>query len=133
MVPSMFYKLGLGFAGQTLFREKFYLRTILLTPEKLLSQNLAAWFSQYGSVTRSKKTVRLSTDQALRAEVELLQVVLQKNFNLFFTIQKAHLGKNKIQNYRLFLNRKQVPLLIDIIKPYLEPLTYSKFEFFLDL
>jgi hypothetical protein len=57
--------------------------------------------------------VRLSTDQALRAEVELLQVVLQKNFNLFFTIQKAHLGKNKI------------PLLIGI--------TYSKFEFFLDL
>lgn len=123
----MFYKLGLDFTGRALFREKFYFKTILSAPITSLPLSLAEWVSQCGTFSVSKKNLRLSTDQALKAEVELLQVLLQQNFNLFFTIHKAHIGKkSKKQNYRLFFNQKQTKLILSIIIPYLEPTTCSK-------
>lgn len=117
----MFYKLGLDFTGRALFREKFYFKTILSAPITSLPLSLAEWVSQCGTFSVSKKNLRLSTDQALKAEVELLQVLLQH------TIHKAHIGKkSKKQNYRLFFNQKQTKLILSIIIPYLEPTTCSK-------
>lgn len=82
----------------------------LLTP-----LGLAHWIMQDGSFHKISKGVVLCTDSFTKVEVELLQSVVQKNFNLICTIQKAP-GKNL--NSRIYISAKSLPILRKLVQSH---------------
>jgi hypothetical protein len=124
-VTTMFYKLGLDLNGNSLVKTKFYMDSLLENLDKISPKLFAEWFSQNGCFQK-RSGVFLSAPNLTLTQVELLLVILEKNFKLNFKIHKAAINKNGDQQYRLRLSKSQVHLLIPIIKPFMDPSMHYK-------
>lgn len=152
VVPSMFYKLGLNCASKPALMnlKKAPAITVLkknrlkrlransdcdgmemklfleLTEPLIKLKAFVKWFERCGSFIQRDQAVRLSTQEAEKDLLAKAQLVLQKDLNLFFKLQKHHVNKAGKTNYILYLPKNQVPLLVTLIKPFLNPIFYYK-------
>ena len=86
--------------------------------EWLSARALAVWIMDDGGV--SGQGFKLSTESFTREEVELLKMGLRERFGLCFTVQKH---KDK---WILYLTKKQLGLLAEIVKPFMLPCMHYK-------
>lgn len=127
-------KLNFHFSFATLalpcFNELYELFYISASRKKIIPNNiielltpisLAYWIMDDGSFTGSG--LKLHTNAFSIEELKLLVEVLKKNFNLIVTIQISN--KEKLQ-YNLYISKKQMPLLIEIVKIYIHPMMLYK-------
>lgn len=77
----MFYKLGLDLNGNSLVKTKFYMDSLLENLDKISPKLFAEWFSQNGCFQK-RSGVFLSAPNLTLTQVELLLVILEKNFKL---------------------------------------------------
>lgn len=114
IIPFMLYKLGLDNMGNLPSKP---LKNIVNRINELTPITFATWFIKNGSFNKRDKCVILGSDGCSQEETLKLQTLLKEKFNLFFTIHGQ---------FRLYLPRKQVPLLIRILKEHLNPKFWYK-------
>lgn len=101
----------------------FYLNGVKIIPNNigdlLTPLALAHFIMQDGSYHKVSKGVTLCTDSFKKEEVELLLSVLEKNFNLICTIQKA--PNNKLNRFRIYISAKSLPILRTLVQSHFHP------------
>ena len=99
-IYEMFYKNGRKIINSNI---KLYLTPLAL----------AIWISDDGCWVKSG--VRIACNSYYLEEVKLLVYILNENFNLICTIQKLS-NKDK---YSIYIKKESIPLLRNIVSPYL--------------
>ena len=74
---------------------------------------------QDGSYHKVSKGVVLCTDSFKKEEIELLISVLQTNFNLICTIQKA--PNKSLNRFRIYISAKSLPVLRTLVQSHFHP------------
>ncbi len=97
-----------------------------IIPENIINEldalGLAVWIMDDGSY--NKGCIDISTYSFLEPEINLLQLVLKKNFNV-----DVRYYKDRDKGYRMFCNMKETKKLIHTIKPYVIPTMMYKIGF----
>ena len=71
----------------------------------------------YGRCWFYRKWVKLFTNAFTKNELNLLVEALDKNFSI-----KASIHKSSIEHqYTLYISKKQLPLVIELVKEYMHP------------
>ena len=107
----------------TEYYKLFYLNGVKVIPNNigdlLTPLGLAHWIMQDGSYHKVSKGVVLCTDSFKKEEIELLISVLQTNFNLICTIQKA--PNKSLNRFRIYISAKSLPVLRTLVQSHFHP------------
>nr|YP_010691066.1 LAGLIDADG endonuclease [Phellinus igniarius]WBU93167.1 LAGLIDADG endonuclease [Phellinus igniarius] len=111
------------------FIEDYYIKVnnknIKIVPknsfDKLTSVSLAFWIMDDGSFNYIKGNLTLCTDSYSREEVLYLISILRDKYNLSCGLINYKKTKSGLNSYRIRINKKSKPYLIEITKPYFIP------------
>ena len=125
LVHTDIYFSTLKFSYFNWVREEFYINNIKIVPKSielnLTPVGLAFWIMDDGSYNKIKSQVILCTDSYTKEEVIFLISILTNKFN--FSCGLIDLGKG---SYRIRINKRSMPDLIKLVKPYFISSMYYK-------
>ena len=88
---------------------------------KLTAVSLAYWIMDDGSFNKAKGYLVLCTDSYSKEDVLYLISILRDKFFLSCGLINHKKTKSGLNTYRIRINKKSIPYLIQITKPYFIP------------
>lgn len=110
---TSFYWIYEGFYNNSEKRRKIIPEWI---KDYLSPRALAIWIMDDGTYLKNKG-LRFSTNSFTLSEVKYLGSILESKYGLSFTLHKTGV----VNQYALYIPKKNMPLLIEIVKPHIHP------------